>query len=207
MPFTKPTTGTTGWDVNLNQVIDRASDLDTNCYFPLSAYGAHSATAPVETAQSGSDLTSWQVRLWVPSNQAITKVIVPLWGAGVVGSGGLNAVAIYNDAGSTLLGQTASATSLWTTLGWSSANLTASIAAATTGRFVRAVINIEGLTTAPKCAYAVVINNDTIGYVLNGASGPRRSATKSAYSGSFPSTIDPSALGNPTSFIPLLMLG
>ena len=205
MPITKPITGTVGWDDEVNATIDRANDLETLGYYPLSGYGMHSASCAPDTASGSSQLLSWMVRVWVASTLSISTVAVPVSTVGTVSTGGFNAFAIYSDDGTSLLGQTNDDDAFWTTVGWRTKALTSTIAASSTGRFVRVIINLQGWTTGPTVAGVLAGGGSEPGYTINGAH--RRSAYILSPYTSFPASIDPSSVGSTTNYVPLLFLG
>jgi len=208
MAITKPPTGTVGWDDEVNAVIDRVNDMDTIGHYPLSAYGMHSASSNPDNTTLVTTFGPWMVRIWVPSGNAITKVGQVVTTVGEVGAGGLNGFAIYSDDGTSQIGLTANDETVWTTLGLRSLNLGTPIAAATTGRFVRVVANVQGFTSAPVVPFVVAAGSSEPGYTLNGnLTTMRRSAYLAPYSGSFPSSITPSSIGTSTNYLPLLFLG
>lgn len=203
MPITKPTTGTTGWDDEVNAAIDRVNDLDAVGYYPLTGYGSfHSATCAVEDVTTTGALGGgWMVRMWVKSGMTITRAGMIITGA-ASGDTGFNAFAVYNDDGTSLLGQTADDATFWTSTGVRSINLTSTIAASSSGRFVRVLLS-NSFTSVPSTAFCVVASNPAI---VNGTGLARRSAVSSSV-GSFSSTIDPTTLGTTSEFLPLIFLG
>lgn len=174
--------------------------------YPLEGYGFHSATCAGTEAMTQSSWSSWHTRIWVPANKDIVKVGMVVVIAGVVGAGGLNAFAVYSDSGQSLLGQTPDTDNFWATAGLRELTLLSAVAAASSGRFVRVIANIDGYNSAPSVPYCTPAESG--GATLNGTGSlQRRTAFKSAYIGSFPATIDPDTLGTPTNFLPFILLG
>jgi hypothetical protein len=173
--------------------------------YPLAGYGFHSASCLPESVTTPSTIAGWHLRVWVPPNQEITKVGMPVTTAGTLGAGGLNGFAIYSDDGSVKLGETDNDDTLWSVFGMRTATVATPIAALTTGRFVRVLVNVEGYADAPWVGYALTVGD--IGLTLNGpAAGSRRSAFTSSLS-SWPSTIAPDSLGTASNYLPFVVLG
>lgn len=203
MTITKPTTGSTGWDDEVNAAIDRVNDIDALGYYPLTGYGSfHSASCnPTDVSSTGTLSGGWTARIWMKGGLPITRVGTIVLAA-ASGDIGFNAFAIYSDDGTSLLGQTADDATFWTTAGIRSINLVTPIAASATGRFVR-IMMANAFTTVPSIGYCVTANNPG---VINGTGLQRRSVFHAGVS-SFASTIDPTSLGTATEFLPLFFLG
>lgn len=173
--------------------------------YPLSGYGAHSASCLGESATVQSSFSSWHNRIWIPAGNSITKIGMVITTPGILGSGGLNAFVVFSDDGSVLLGQTSDDDNFWTVGGLRFIPMQVSVPE-TFGRFVRVLPNVDGYSQAPSVAYSVP--TDSSGATVNGlGSLQRRSAYRGSYVGSFPSSINPDTLGTPTNFIPYVVVG
>jgi len=119
---------------------------------PIDQIAALSATAGAEQALQVTSGTIELTRIWCPANKAIIGVSAY---CSVIGSGTATAaysgLMVYSDAGS-LLGSTTRDSTLWTSTGLKSVNLTSTIAAQSTGRYVLAGVMVNLPTTGPRFA-------------------------------------------------------
>lgn len=168
----------------------RVGSITHEGVYPLKeGYGYHSASGdPLQVSTAYSDLPGYITRIWVPRGCQIATVGVLVSTAGTLGAGGLNGLAVYDDDG-LLLGNTASDSTIWTTVGLNVRNLITPIAPAPRGRFVWVMANIQGISPLPFLPY---ITGRTDVFNI----GPRRRA---AYSNvpvsSWPASINPDTWG------------
>ncbi len=172
--------------------------------YPLSGYGFHSASIPIETARSDSNHgPAWVTRVWVPAGKAINSIgMFVSSGSGSTPGSGNNAFAIYDDSGN-FVASTTPDNNLWTAdHDWNMKALPAPIAAESSGRFVY-VVSFHNGGTDPNVAYLNIGFGEKM--FRGGITSHYRSFVTS-YAASFPSTIDVASGGSNFGFLPLVVL-
>lgn len=172
--------------------------------YPLSGYGFHSASVPIETARSDSTHgAGWATRVYVPAGKAINTIGVFVSQTGGVGSGN-NAFAVYDDSGN-FVASTPTDNNLWVAdHAWVLKNLSSPIAAQGSGRFVYIVTYQNGSATDANIAYLNIGFGEKM--MSGGPSGKFRSFPVSGMGSSFPSTINVATPGTNFGYLPLVVL-
>jgi hypothetical protein len=194
---------------NGNSVVDTTDPRlgNQSSSYPAQGYGFFSTSDTVSIFMDDSTMTSgaaFFVRMWVPAGQAINAVGIVVQQVGTVGGGGENRFGVYDDAG-TLLGQTPSDNTLWSTApGWATGTFSTPLTAQTNGRFVYAAFTVNGYSSDPRIIY----HNTNTQLILYGGRGVtnRRLIFSNGLS-ALPNSFNPASYGSNTTFLPLIGLG
>lgn len=185
---------------DLLSLTSRVSLVDGYDY-PLSEYGIHCTSVPLQTALSGVSMTSGKMfltRVYVPANVVINKILFYVRTVGALPGTATSGVAVYSDSG-TLLGSVLS-NALFTTLGWRTATLSSTIASQSTARFVW-IGMVSNFSTIPAVSGLTV--TPTNGGVV---STHRRNLSITATT-TFPATFAPATYATNDEALPLMALG
>lgn len=185
-----------------------AGDLDAarRPTYPMDQSGFVALTMPIECialAQSVSVNTIEICRIYVPANKAITGAAINVATAGTTpGSSNASGFALYSDDGSSQLAITTNDYTLFTTAGWRSKAFNASVAAQSTGRFLR-VAFIHTCSVTPKFGASVSTASSTWNFIV--PSGTHRRQVFATSTLTFPASFTASTFG--TLDNPLLCMG
>lgn len=176
-------------------------------YYPPEGYGCFALSGAVEatryyTIGSGD---FFGARVWVPAGKAITTIAAPVVAGSYNGTGTPNQFVVYEDDGQTRY-LTPDDSTLWGTSGWQSGALTTPIAAASTGRFVRVFLMIQGYSNV---GVHFPVNADNVANAMAGGIGSASTQRRATYQGGVatpPATINPVTFGGALGYMPLVGL-
>ncbi|MDP9870326.1 MULTISPECIES: hypothetical protein [Streptosporangium] len=175
--------------------------------FPLSGYGLLAASAdPMEYMGNSGVLnnTLMGARVWIPAGVVITKLWAAVRNGGTYATSATpNVLGLYTDAGA-LVSSLPNDPTLWTAAGWRGGALPAPIAAEAGGRFVY-IIALAGGMTGLTIPYPAAANDANGVWFAIPATGPahRRGFYQSGQA-ALPASFDPTAIGVPSPFMPLV---
>lgn len=190
---------------NGSAVVDTTDVRLTNQYgyYPPEAYGLFVLSQDPRVCDGvGTISGGFIARMFVPAGQAINTVSACVYSAGVVGGGGNNGFAIYDDDG--VLVDSLLSESIWTSTGWLSGDLTAPIAAQSSGRFVYVAAMCNGYDTSPQIYYSVRTGSTVVGGL--GMSASKRHSIFNISMSSFPASFDPTSYGALNTYMPIIGL-
>lgn len=178
-----------------------SATADITDVYPLEdGYGFHSATCyPTDVNASSGLGASWLTKMWIPPNQIIGRAATIITTV-AAGAASLAGFAIYNVDGTSKLGETPHDATLFTSLGLREKDLSAPIAASSTGRFVQVLIVQNHVTNGPNVGFATSASPEIIN------SNGRRSQFGGGQA-TYPATVNPASYGTVTEFLPLIFLG
>jgi hypothetical protein len=180
-----------------------AADLPDVFYsgvYPVSAYGFFTTSVLPESTESTSPLDQWNVRLFVPAGQVITRagVFIATAGSSISGLAGFG---LYDDSGN-LVTSTVDDAAVFQSAGYRFKDFPTPVAAQGSDRFVWLRANIE-TGTKPVVAFRIATST-----VLDGGLTTHRRAYYTSGVTSWASTISPLTDGSANGgYIPLLGLG
>lgn len=183
---------------------DARLDLNYVSTYPPQGYGFFAVSENPAVCAEPSSVGSGTVvcaRVWVPANNVITNVSACVQIAGTVGGGGTNGFAVYTDAGS-LVAQSTTDNTLWSSTGWKTKALSSSIAAQASGRFVYVCLLVVGYAADPEIMWAA--SHEAV-MAANPSTTNRRSFYITGQS-SFPASFNPVSAGTLNGFLPLFGL-
>lgn len=177
--------------------------------YPLDQYGLIAASLPVDsvasvTVNSVTVSTIEIYRVYVPANKAITGATCFVGTAGTTpGSSNASGYALYADDGSSRLAITANDYTLFTSTGWRPKAFTGSVAAQSTGRFLRLAMLHSCSGTAPKFATGPPLASAFFNNMV--PSGTHRRGLFATSTTTFPASFTASTFGSVDN--PMLFLG
>jgi hypothetical protein len=172
--------------------------------FPLSGYGLVAASDnPAIFNGTGSIGTGyvWLTRVWVPPYTSFSKIAMAIGGSGTYSASAVpNRLAWYNDSG-VLQDQTPDDSTMWATNGvWYVGNLSSTVPAQSTGRFIY-VGNIVGGYSSVSHLYMSGAGHDVLAMPV--AAPFKRRAMYINGQTAMPASFDPTSYGTATGYVAL----
>lgn len=176
--------------------------------YPPSGYGLVAVSIDPDCCQGGANINNeFRVtRLFIPAGKSFSKIWAGVRTAGVWdGVTTPNQFVLYSDAG-VQLDTTPNDGTLWTSTGWRSGTLQGGTQAAQTAdRYIYVMYSIRGMTTPPFIPFPVNANDSNATFAAVGITGSANRRTMYAAGGATPpASIDPTAYGTATCFVPVI---
>jgi hypothetical protein len=185
-----------------------ALDASRQPGYPMDQYGIIAASLAFDSIVSVASVTVTAntieiYRLYVPANKLITGAVCVLGGAGVTpGSTNASGFALYTDDGATQSAITTNDYTLFTSTGLRSKAFNSTVAAQTTGRFMRLAM-IHTCATSPKFGAGTAVGSAVLNAMA--PSGTHRRGVFATSTTAFPASFTASTFGTLDS--PPLFLG
>lgn len=184
-----------------------ALDAELQPGYPQTEYGIKASSIRIDEIDSIAGTVTVNTieiyRVYVPANTLITGACCVVGTAGVTpGAANASGFALYTDDGSSRLAITANDYTLFTTAGLRFKAFTGTVAAQSTGRFLR-VAMIHTCTTAPKFGVGLSMSTAILNTII--PSGTHRRGVFATATTAFPTSFTASTFG--TLDNPMLFLG